>query len=781
MWAILIIVTPVTRASDAVPRPASQPGEPADRRSDWPMWGGRPDRNMVSDAQNLPVTWDVTASKNIKWVARLGSQTYGNLVVSGGRIFIGTNNGGKRDPKITEDKGVLMCFAEKDGRFLWQTTHDKLPEPEKHDWPDIGLCSTPCVVGDRVYYISNRAELICVDARGFGDDQNDGPFRDERLRTKHDADVIWRLDMRKELGVSPHYASASAPLVIDDLVLVVTGNGIDAETSEVPAPDAPSFIAVDRLSGKVVWQDSSPADRILGGQWASPAYAVVAGQPQVVFPGGDGWLYAFAPRTGKPLWRFNCKAPRANAEPAEDEEFNTLIATPVCHENRVFVAVGQEPEQGSGPGCLWAVDAKGSGDVTQTGSLWSLGGASFERSVSTVAIRDGLLYIAEVDGYLDCLDVDTGKRYWRHDLKATTWASPLVADGKVYLGNDDGDVLVFRHARQRELLAVNTMKQAVCSTAVAANGTLYITTRQHLYAIANPVRQAHCRPSRETTDWPLWRGDARLTGVATTPLPDEPEVLWQYETGDSVESSAAIAGGNVYVGCDDAFLYALDAGSGSFKWKYRAKGPIRSSPCVYRGTVFFGDDDGVLHAVDAGNGDGAWTYATEGEIMASPNCVEGKVLFGSYDGYLYCLDAANGKLVWRTETDGRIHGSCSVIDGKVVVAGCDERLHVFRLQDGKQTSSVEMGSFSGASAAVCGTRAYVGTFNEQVLAVDWAAGKVIWTYEHPDRHFPFYGSAAVTDQVVVIGGRDKLVHAWIPIPARHVGPSPPKARSTPHP
>ena len=105
--------------------------------------------------------------KNVKWVAQLGSQTYGNIIVAGGVVLVGTNNEGKRDPKITGDKGVLMAFDETDGAFLWQAVHDKLAAGRVNDWPFQGIASSPLVEGDRVYYVSNRAELMCVDLQGL--------------------------------------------------------------------------------------------------------------------------------------------------------------------------------------------------------------------------------------------------------------------------------------------------------------------------------------------------------------------------------------------------------------------------------------------------------------------------------------------------------------------------------------------------------------------------------------------------------------------------------------
>src|SRR5687768_278144 len=165
---------------------ASDPGS-----GDWPMWGGTADRNMISNMKGLPTSWDVKTKKNVKWVAQLGSQTYGNVVVAGGVVFVGTNNEGLRNPKITGDKGILMAFRESDGTFLWQMVHDKLAAGRVNDWPYQGVASSPFVEGDRVYYVSNRAELVCLDTQGFRDKENDGPVTDEKLNGEFNADVVW--------------------------------------------------------------------------------------------------------------------------------------------------------------------------------------------------------------------------------------------------------------------------------------------------------------------------------------------------------------------------------------------------------------------------------------------------------------------------------------------------------------------------------------------------------------------------------------------------------------
>ena len=203
------------------------------------MWGGTPDRNMVSNMKNPPTSWDVQSKKNIRWIAALGSQTYGNPVVAGGMVFVGTNNEGLRDPKQAGDRGVLMAFRESDGEFLWQHTSEKLAAGRVNDWPYQGVASSPLVEGERLYYVSNRAKLICLDIKGFTDNENDGPFNDEKLKGPKDADIIWEFDMMEEVGAHPHNLANSSPVSYGDLIYVSTSNGQDESHVNIPSPRAP--------------------------------------------------------------------------------------------------------------------------------------------------------------------------------------------------------------------------------------------------------------------------------------------------------------------------------------------------------------------------------------------------------------------------------------------------------------------------------------------------------------------------------------------------------------
>ena len=437
--------------------------------ADWHIWGGSQHRNMINTVEkNIPDTWDVATGKNIKWVSQLGSQAFSTPIVAGGKIFVGTNNQFERQPKIKGDKGVMMCFREADGKFLWQIVHDKLAAGRVNDWPMQGICSTCCVEGNRVYYVSNRCELVCADVEGMNDGSGSGK-------------ILWSLDMIKDLGVFPHNMSASSPNIDGMLVYVVTGNGVDEGHRDVPAPDAPSFIAVNKMSGEVVWYKVGPGDKILHGQWSSPAIGVIGGVKQVVFPGGDGRLYAYEAETGKELWSFQCNPEGSVYKLGGRSTKNELLATPVIYKDRVYIAMGQDPEHGEGLGHMYCVDATQRGDITKTGAVWH--NDTVKRGIATVCIYDNILYHCDLSGIFRAIDPDTGKVFWKHEMGSAVWSSPYYVDGKVLMGDEDGHVVIFAAGKEKKILNTIDMGGSVYTTPVAANGVLYISTREKLYAI----------------------------------------------------------------------------------------------------------------------------------------------------------------------------------------------------------------------------------------------------------------------------------------------------------
>ena len=452
------------------------------------MFGNTPSRNMVSDETGLPAEWDAASGKNVLWSQPVGSQAYGGAVVANGRVYVGTNNEGRRDPAIDGDKGVVMVFDADTGEFLWQMVHDKLTTGRVNDWPLQGVCSTAYMEGDRIYYVSNRANVVCLDADGFKDGENDGPFTGETDAGEIAGDVIWSYDMIGELDVFPHNLATGSPVVVGDVLYTVTSNGVDEGHVNIPSPFSPNFIALNKDTGELIWESTIVGESLLHGSWTNPAYGVIDGRAQVIFPGGNGVIYSLDAETGDLIWEFDCNPEASEWILGGRGTRNNILATPVVYDNNVYIGVGQDPEHGEAPGHFWAIDATGTGDVTDTHVVWHRGGDDFYRTMSTAAIQDGILYISSLSGFLHALDARTGEEFWTYDTFAAVWGSPFAADGKVYLGDEDGDVAVLRAGRELELLGEYNMGASVYSTPVVRDGAMYILTRNRLWALKEGAR-----------------------------------------------------------------------------------------------------------------------------------------------------------------------------------------------------------------------------------------------------------------------------------------------------
>jgi RNA polymerase sigma factor (sigma-70 family) len=259
--------------------------------------------------------------------------------------------------------------------------------------------------------------------------------------------------------------------------------------------------------------------------------------------------------------------------------------------------------------------------------------------------------------------------------------------------------------------------------------------------------------------WPVFHGNTLQTGVAAAALPDPLQICWKFKAKDSVESSAAISGGVVYIGSLDEFLYALDLRTGEQKWSYKA-GSIKAAPSVADGAVYVGNVDGMFHCVDAATGQKRWTYEAGAEITSGANFTRDAVLFGSGDEMVYCLSKA-GKELWKFRVPGGpVMGSPAVIGERTFAAGCDSNLHVIDTAKGTEIGdSLDLGGQVGATVAVDGDRLFVGTMSSQVLGIDWKKGEILWKFEPAQPQQPFFASPALTDKLVIVGSRDKRIHA----------------------
>ena len=512
---------------------------------DWPMWGGTPSRGMAADEKGLPADpdpgqkqsngqFDPATARNLKWAFRLGTITCGSPVIADGKVFVGTNNGSLGTSRFRGDYGILLCLNEATGKGVWQLAVPGVPHMF---YPQLGICSTPAIEGNRLYLVTNRCEVLCLDANGMADG-NDGPFRDEgnyfampasqklgssvvrdsdtfhlafgkpalEVKPPHrpvelaatDADVIWRYDLMNDLSVWPHDGAASSILIHGDYLFVCTGNGTDNTHRNVPSPQAPTFVAIHKKTGALAAVDDAQiGPRILEGTWSSPTLAKVGSRTLVILGGPDGVCYAFDASIPNPsketpnpklqtAWWYDCNPEAARFKDRAKVNYpsragpSEIISTPVFYKDRVYAAIGQDTRHGDAPGLLSCIDATGSGNLTDKAKVWQYDKIS--RTLSTPSIADGLLYIADVAGRIHCLDADTGRALWVCETQSLICGSTLVADGKVYIGTDKGDLWVLdAHATMKVLHKVN-LGSAIYTTPVAANGVLYVASSMNLFA-----------------------------------------------------------------------------------------------------------------------------------------------------------------------------------------------------------------------------------------------------------------------------------------------------------
>jgi outer membrane protein assembly factor BamB len=471
---------------------------------DQAQWGQRFSRNMVSDETGLPDSFDPATGKNIKWIVPLGTSTYSTPVVAGGKVFIGTNNEKPRDTRHKGDRGVLMCLDEEDGSLHWQLVVPKIVGDPRIDWRKAGMCSPATVEGDKVYMVSNRGEVMCLDIHGQANG-NDGPYTDERRHmappgddpldvTEIDADMIWMYDMIAESGVHQHDSAHCSILLHGNFLYVNTSNGLDTNHTHVKEPDAPSLIVLDKRTGRLLARDDGQiGGRIFHSTWSSPALGRVNGRSLVYFCGGDGVCYAYeairsAPATGRlsTVMQFDCDpaAPKENVHQYirnRNESPSNIKSMPVFYNNRIYATLGGDIWWGKRRAWLKCFDATGSGDTTASAEIWSY--PVDHHCCATPAIYDGMVFFGDCGNTFHCVDAETGKPCWTHQARRDIWASALVADGKVYVGTRGRELLVFAASKEKRIISSIELDSPINGSPIAANGVLYIATMKKLYAV----------------------------------------------------------------------------------------------------------------------------------------------------------------------------------------------------------------------------------------------------------------------------------------------------------
>ncbi len=495
-WALSKITGGGANAGPAA-FPTAQPNSrtpalevPVIRADEWPMLGGGPSRNAVRTNAGPPLNWNPSTGENILWQTRLGHETFAAPVVAGGRVFIGTDNGNPRDASDQREEGILMAFAAGTGEFLWQDTAPPvLSTGGLYNFLQPTTTSAAFVEEDRLYYVTAQAQLRCLLIRASTNSPQGIPSTATIRPGGPAPEMIWELDMGMKLGVYPHEAANCSVVGIGNLLMLCTGNGVDSTHTGIPAPRAPSFVGVEKRTGRVVWQVVGPSPRVLHGQWSSPSVARVGDKTLAFFGGGDGWLYALDVRTGREQWRFDGNPKEAVWRPSSDvggvPNRNIVIACPVFDGGRVYLTMGEDPTHGDGAGRLYAIAADGSGDITTTGRVWEY--HDLHRTICTPIIHDGLIYVGDNYGQVHCVDLQTGQRVWANDQMSRIWGCMVLVGDRLYVGDEEGTIFVYRAGRKMEILAKIEMPAPLYGAPAVAGDTLYLATSQCLYAIRQSV------------------------------------------------------------------------------------------------------------------------------------------------------------------------------------------------------------------------------------------------------------------------------------------------------
>jgi outer membrane protein assembly factor BamB len=489
-------------------------------------------RNGVLPAVGLP---DHVGEENLIWKVPIRARWhFCQPTASAGKVFLGMSPSGIEDEALkaacTGKAAALVCLDLRTGERLWEfATPNALGTA-------YGVCSPPVVDGDRLYMRAGT-DALCLDVNGQADG-NDGPFLDEldyfvklhwqghvqgeplsELRAGY-GDIIWVYHMR-DLGVKTHDAGAGTPVLDDDLLWVPTSHarGVAPTPAWTKIEDdgkwqyqpVPNLVGLDKRTGRLVAKDDLAIPRIFHSQWSSPSLGEVNGRKLIFYGDGYGFLHAFArpnPEAGEEMqileevWRLDCNPPEYRCDENGEEipyprhetpkkyevlglgigPCEIIGAAPVFWEDRVYVAIGRDraynPREGRrvlGGGHLLCIDPTGSGDITETGTVWST--KDVGRTQSTVSIVDGLLYLADLYGHLHCFDAETGERYWRHDLESMVKErTQIVADGKIYVADDANQLWVLKAGKELEVLSTSERLDGEPTSVTAVDGMLLIGT-----------------------------------------------------------------------------------------------------------------------------------------------------------------------------------------------------------------------------------------------------------------------------------------------------------------
>jgi outer membrane protein assembly factor BamB len=388
----------------------------------WPQFRG-PRANGQSDSTGLPLTWSET--ENIVWKTPIHGRGWSSPVIWGEQIWLGT---------ATEDGKDMsaVCIDQRTGAILHDITLFHNEEPAFCHAMNSYASPTPAIEEGRVYMHFGSYGTACLDTKT--------------------AVVLWS---RRDLPCDHFRGPASSPILFEDR-LFVHFDGFDYQY----------VVALEKATGKTIWKvDRDVAYGSENGDfkkaYCTPVLVEIDGRPQLISPTSKAAI-AYDPRDGKELWRI--RYPGFSA-----------TAMPLVGHGMLFINTGFSKAE------LYAVRMGGSGDVTDTHVAW------IEKrgvpSKPSQLLIDDLIYMIDDKGIASCLEAKTGELVWTHRLGGEFSASPLYADGRIYMFSHDGPTTVIEPGREYKALASNPLDAGCMASPAVSGKALFVRTKTHMYRL----------------------------------------------------------------------------------------------------------------------------------------------------------------------------------------------------------------------------------------------------------------------------------------------------------
>ncbi len=396
--------------------------------TDWPEFRG-PTKNGHSDATGLPLEWSTV--KNVVWKTPLPGKAWSSPIVAGGRIYltnaVAANN--ETDPHDARSLRALALDAVT-GKIIWDTEIFAVTDPAAYGvhHKNSYASSTPVIEDGRIYAHFGHLGTACLDT---------------------DGKIVWKT---QELAYKPVHGNGGCPVIADDLLIF----NCDSE-------EKPFIAALKKATGKVRWRVPRDTDAKKTFSFCTPLLIEVNGVKQLISPGSNV-VSALNPKNGAEIWRVRY-------------EGYSVVPRPVYAQGLIFMSTGFDR-----PSAL-AIKSDGKGDVTDTHIVWKME-KQVPNTPSMLVVGDDLFMVAD-KGLVTCADAKTGAIHWQERVAGPCSASPLYADGRIYIQDEKGSGFVIKAARQLKLLATNNLGEPTLASYAVSGNNLIIRTQGAVYCIGH--------------------------------------------------------------------------------------------------------------------------------------------------------------------------------------------------------------------------------------------------------------------------------------------------------